>query len=51
MRETIITLRVRNAKLECALASKSARNAIRRIRTELTRRGLSVRGCLRRSSS
>lgn len=42
MRETIITLRVRNAKLECALASKSARNAIRRIRTELARRGLTT---------
>lgn len=42
MRETIITLRVRNAKLECALASKSAQNAIRRIRTELTRRGLTT---------
>ena len=41
-RETIITLRVRNAKLECALASKSAQNAIRRIRTELTRRGLTT---------
>lgn len=42
MRENIITLRVRNAKLERALASKSARNAIRRIRTELTRRGLNM---------
>lgn len=42
MRETIIILRVRNAKLECALASKSARNAIRRIRTELARRGLTT---------
>lgn len=42
MRENIITLRVRNAKLERALASKPARNAIRRIRTELTRRGLNM---------
>lgn len=40
MRENIIALRVRNARLERNLASKAARTAIRRIRTELTRRGL-----------
>lgn len=40
MRENIIALRVRNARLERSLASKPARTAVRRIRTELTRRGL-----------
>lgn len=42
MCENIISLRVRNAKLELRLASKPAQRAIRRIRTELARRGLTA---------
>lgn len=40
MRENLITLRLRNARLERELASRQARRTIRRIRTELARRGL-----------
>lgn len=41
-RENLISIRVRNAQLECALASASARCAVRRIRTGLSRRGLTT---------
>ena len=42
MRENIVALRIENAKLEHSLVSRPARRAVRRIRAELARRGLTT---------
>lgn len=42
MRENIVALRIENAKLERSLVSRPARRAVRRIRAELARRGLTT---------
>lgn len=47
MRENLLTLRLRNARLERGLGSRPARRAVRRIRAELGRRGLTAAQCER----
>lgn len=47
MRENLLTLRLRNARLERELGSRPARRAVRRIRAELGRRGLTAAQCER----